>query len=142
MLVVPLDSTQRRQQPPRTPDPSNGAVFRPLLVPTQWTNGCAPGRRAAGMILTASFPLPKPTVSLSVISLVVSSCGYYKGQIDHRVAHEFAVHVATQRGLVERAQHRHPLRAQAVAPMRECHCRRPWLTPRSCTDQAPYCDQG
>lgn len=23
-----------------------------------------------------------------------------------------------------------------------CHCRRPWLTPRRCTDQAPHHDQG
>ena len=28
-----------------------------------------------------------PTVSLDVISLMASSCGYYKGQIEHRVAH-------------------------------------------------------
>jgi hypothetical protein len=79
----------------------------------------------------------KPTVSLDAISLVASSCGYYRGQIEHRVAHEFAVHVATQRGLAERTQHRHPPRAQPIAPMRECHCRRPWLTPRRCTDGGP-----
>src|SRR6266566_6140568 len=84
----------------------------------------------------------KPTVSLDVISLVASSCGYYRGQIEHRVAHAFSVHGATQRGLAERPQHRHPPRAQPVAPMRECHCRRPWLTPRRCTDQAPHRDQG
>ena len=64
----------------------------------------------------------KPTVSLDVISLVASSCGYYRGQIEHRVAHEFAVHVATQRGLAKRIQHRHPPRAQPVAPMQERHC--------------------
>jgi hypothetical protein len=29
---------------------------------------------------------PIPTVSLDVISLVASSCGYYKGQIEHRIA--------------------------------------------------------
>jgi hypothetical protein len=67
----------------------------------------------------------KPTVSLDVISLVASSCGYYKSQIAHRVAHKFAVYVATQRGLAERLQHRHPPRAQPVAPMRACHYRRP-----------------
>src|SRR5438046_885507 len=38
--------------------------------------------------------------------------GYYKGQIERRFAHSFAVHVATQRGLAERPQHRHPPRAQ------------------------------
>src|SRR5437773_10087198 len=38
-----------------------------------------------------------PTVSLDVISLVASSCGYYRSQIEQRAAHEFAVHVATQR---------------------------------------------
>ena len=84
----------------------------------------------------------KPIVSLDVISLVASSCGYYRGQIEHRVAHEFAVHVVTQRGLAERPPHRHPPRAQPVAPLRECHCRRPWLPPRRCTDQAPHRDQG
>ena len=83
-----------------------------------------------------------PTVSLDVISLVASSCGYDRGQIEQRAAHEFAVHVATQRGLAKRTQHRHPPPAQPVAPMRERPCRRPRLTPRRCTDQAPYRDQG
>jgi hypothetical protein len=87
------------------------------------------------------FALHKPTVSLDVISLVASSCGYYRGQIEHRVAHAFAVHLATQRGLAKRRQHRHPPHAQPVAPMREHHCRRPRLPPRSCTDQAPSRDQ-
>jgi hypothetical protein len=36
-----------------------------------------------------------PTVSLDVIPLVASSCWYYRGQIEPRTAHEFAVHVAT-----------------------------------------------
>ena len=80
----------------------------------------------------------RPTVSLDVISLVASSCGYYRGQIEPRAAHSFAVHVATQRGFAKRIQHRHPPRAQPVAPMRERHCRCPRLTPRRCTDQAPY----
>ena len=83
-----------------------------------------------------------PTVSLGVISLVASSCGYYRGQIEPRAAHEFAVHVATQRGRAKRIQHRHPPRAQPVAPLRERPCRRPRLPPRRCTDQAPYRDQG
>jgi hypothetical protein len=80
----------------------------------------------------------RPTVSLDVISLVVSSCGYDRGHIEHRVAQECAVLVATQRGRAERPQHHHPPRAQPVAPLRECNCRRPWLTPRRCTAQAPH----
>ena len=71
----------------------------------------------------------KPTISLDVISLVASSCGYYRGRIEHRAAHAFAVPVATQRGLAPRRQHRHPPRAQPVAPRRERHCRGPWLPP-------------
>ena len=39
----------------------------------------------------------RPTVSLDVISLVASSCWYYRSHIEQRAAHEFAVHVATQR---------------------------------------------
>src|SRR5207247_5601013 len=83
-----------------------------------------------------------PTVFLDVISLMASSYGYYSGHIEQHAAHEFAVHVATQRGLAKRIQHRHPPRAQPVAPRRERHCRRPRLPPRSCTDQAPSRDQG
>src|SRR2546428_1040324 len=83
-----------------------------------------------------------PTVCLDVISLVASSCGYDRGQIEQRAAHEFAVHVATQRGLAKRPQHRHPPRAQPVAPIRERHCRRPRRPPRRGTDQAPYPDKG
>src|SRR5262245_1303669 len=83
-----------------------------------------------------------PTVSLDVISLVASSCGYYRKQIEPCAAHEFAVHVATQRGLAQRRQHRHPPRAQPVAPMRERHCRGPRLPPRRGTDQTPYREQG
>src|SRR6266704_1377305 len=83
-----------------------------------------------------------PPVSLDVISLVASSCGYDRGHIEQRTAQEFAVHIATQRGLAKRLQHRHPPRAQPVAPMRERHCRRPRLTPRRGTDQAPSRDQG
>src|SRR5207247_3415249 len=79
----------------------------------------------------------KPTVSLDVISLVASSCGYYRGQIEQRAAHEFAVHVATQRGLAKCLQHRHSPRAPPVALLRERPCRRPRLTPRSGTAQAP-----
>ena len=60
----------------------------------------------------------KPTVSLDVIALVTSSCRYDRGQIEPHAAHEFAVHLATERGLAKRIQHRHPPRAQPVAPMR------------------------
>src|SRR6266446_7791033 len=38
-----------------------------------------------------------PAVSLDVISLVASSCGYDRGHIEHRAAHACAVHLATQR---------------------------------------------
>src|SRR5262249_28036617 len=54
----------------------------------------------------------RPTVCLDVISLVAGSCGYTRGEIEPRVAHEFPAHVATQRGRAERPQHRHPPRAQ------------------------------
>src|SRR5262249_4010856 len=40
-------------------------------------------------------PLSTPTVSLDVMCLVASSCGYGKGQIACRIAHSFAVHVAS-----------------------------------------------
>jgi hypothetical protein len=53
----------------------------------------------------------RPTVCLDVISLVASSCGYNRGEIEPRDAHEFTAHVAAQRGLAERPQHRHPPRA-------------------------------
>jgi hypothetical protein len=55
--------------------------------------------------------LVKPTVSLDVIALVASSCGYYRGHIEHCTAHEFAMYVATQRGRAKRLQHRQPPRA-------------------------------
>src|SRR5438270_10589456 len=44
--------------------------------------------------LNVSFHWHIPTVSLDVISLVASSCRYYRGQTEQRAAHEFAVHVA------------------------------------------------
>jgi hypothetical protein len=66
--------------------------------------------------LTGEYKL---TVWLEVISLVASSCGYYRGKIEQRVAHECTAHVATQRGLAERPQHRHPPCAQPVAPLQE-----------------------
>ena len=84
----------------------------------------------------------RPTVSLALIYLVASSCGYYRGQIEQRAVQKLAVHVAIQRGRAKRLQHRHPPRAQPVAPMRERHRRRPRLPPRRGTDQAPSRDQG
>jgi hypothetical protein len=62
--------------------------------------------------------VPKPTVSLDVMSLAASSCGYTRGEIKPRVAQEFTAHVAPQRGLAERPQPRYPPRAQPVAPVR------------------------
>ncbi len=90
----------------------------------------------------AATPGTIPTVCLDVIALVASSCRYNRGEIEPRVAHEFTAHVATQRGRAERPPHRHPPRAQPVAPLRECHGRRPRLPPRSCTAQAPHREQG
>jgi hypothetical protein len=58
-----------------------------------------------------------PAVCLDVISLVANSCGYSRGEIEPRIAHEFPAHVATLRGLAERPQHRHLPRAQTVAPL-------------------------
>jgi hypothetical protein len=63
-------------------------------------------------------------------------------QIEPCAAHEFTVHEATQRERAKRRQHRHPPRAQPVAPLRECHGGRPRLTPRRGTDQAPHREQG
>ena len=60
----------------------------------------------------------KPTVCLDVISLVASSCGHDSGHIEPRVMHELAGHWATDGGPTERPQHRHPLHAQPVAPVR------------------------
>src|SRR6516225_207776 len=89
-----------------------------------------------------TFKGTKPTVSLDVISLVSNSCGHYRDQIEPRAAHEFAMHMATQRELAKCRQHRHSPRAQPVALLRERHCRRPRLTPGSGTEQAPHREQG
>ena len=62
-----------------------------------------------------------PTVSLDVISLVASSCGYYRGHIEPCAAPKFAVPLATQRGCAKRKQHRLLPRAQPVAAPRERH---------------------
>ena len=101
-----------------------------------------PSRAGAARRLSVPHSSHRPTGSRDIISLVASRCGDSRGQIEHRVAHEFAVYVATQRGRAARPPHRHPLHAQPVASMRECPCRHRWLTPRSCTDQTSHRDQG
>ncbi len=62
--------------------------------------------------------LYRPTVCLDVISLVASSCGDTRGESEPRGAQSFAVHVASQRRLAERPQHRRPPRAQPSELMR------------------------
>jgi small subunit ribosomal protein S21 len=94
--------------------------------------------RTASTRVTLSIP----TVSLDVIALVASSYGYDRGPIEHRVTQECAGHVATPRGLAQRPPHRHPPRAQRVAPLRERPCRRPRLPARRGTAQAPHGGQG
>ena len=68
----------------------------------QATGDCFPSYATIARITGIHRSTVIPTVSLDVICLVASSCGYYRGHIVHRVAHSFAVHVATQRGLAER----------------------------------------
>jgi hypothetical protein len=84
----------------------------------------------------------RPTVCLEVIALVASSCGYYRGEIEQRVAQSCTVHVAIQRGRAKCPQHRHPPRAQPVTPRRECHGGWPRLPPRRDTAEAPHRAQG
>jgi len=84
----------------------------------------------------------RPTVSHDIISLVASSCGYYRGQNEHRAAHEFVGHVVTQRRTRETSTTPPSAARSAVAPVRERPCRRPRLAPRRYTDQAPSRDQG
>src|SRR5215475_10273425 len=112
----------------RTASHASGAQGHPSWCETR---GVTPSKRHYAL----------PTLSLDVTSLVANSCGYYRSQIEQRAAHEFAVHLATQRGRAKRLQHRHPPRAQPVAPLRERHCRRPRLTPGSGTEQAPHREQ-
>ena len=90
------------------------------------SKSCRPETSAIRTVPSGS---DKPTVYPDIISLVASSCGHYRGQIEPCAAHEFAVPVATPRGLAKRLQHHHPPRAQPAAPIREQHCRRPRLTP-------------
>ena len=113
-------------------------MSRPLSPGASWLSMAGRRLNKATEVLCST----RPTVCLDVIALVARSCEYDRGQIAHCAAQEFVVHVATQRGLTKRRQHRHPPRAQPVAPMRERHCRRPRLTPRSGTAQAPSRDQG
>ena len=86
--------------------------------------------------LTPALALSIPPVCLDVISLVASSCGYTRGEIEPRVAQSCTAHVATQRRRAERPPPRHPPCVQPVAPLWECHSGRPRLTPRRCTAQA------
>jgi hypothetical protein len=74
---------------------------------------------------------PKPTVSLDVNSLATSSCGYYRDQIEPHNAHEFVVHVATQRRGRETYTTPPSATCSAVAPVQEHHCRRPRLPPEA-----------
>jgi hypothetical protein len=115
---------------PRLPERTR--LFRLFTTHQDWTQVFLAAPTVLGVIDTYGIELlhPIPTVSLDIISWVASSCEYYRGQIEQHAAQEFAVHVATQRGLAKRRQHRHPPRAQPVAPLRERHCRRPRLTPR------------
>jgi hypothetical protein len=83
-----------------------------------------------------------PTVCLDIISLVASSCGYTRGEIERRVAQSCTAHVVPQRGLAERPPHRHPPRAQPVEPLQECYGSHPRLIPRCGTAQAPHREQG
>jgi hypothetical protein len=56
------------------------------------------------------------TVSLNAIAFVAGRCGYYTGQIACRLVQACAVYVATERGRVERPQHRHPPRLSSPRP--------------------------
>ncbi len=69
-------------------------------------------------------------------------CGYNSDQIARRVAHEWAVYWATQRGPAERTPHRHQQHAQPVAPVRQRQGRRPLLTPMGFPDRAPPSHEG
>src|SRR5262249_51672257 len=141
-----------------SPNRGSPALPQPCLVLSGSGRGCRCAPRSASLLVeyghatartsTALWHAacgkrvpqghPIPTVCLDLISLVTSSCEYYRGHIEPRTAHAFVVHVATQRGLATRRQPCHPLRAQPVAPLRERHCRRPRLPPRRCTAQAPH----
>jgi hypothetical protein len=69
-----------------------------------------------------------PPVSLAIMSWVASIGGDTRGAIAPRVAQACTARVATPRGVVACPHHRHPLRAQPVASMRECHRGRPRRT--------------
>src|SRR2546422_9449913 len=68
-----------------------------------------------GIMVTIRIGGEELLISLDVISLVASGCRYYRGHIEPRAAHEFAVPLATQRGLAKRIQHYHPPRAARCA---------------------------
>jgi hypothetical protein len=51
-----------------------------------WARRCRAHHHAVKRMAPQLVKLYRPTVSLDVISLVASSCGYYKGQIECRLA--------------------------------------------------------
>jgi len=84
----------------------------------------------------------RPPVSLDVMSLVASSCGYSRGYIEQHATQSFTVHAAPQTGRAKRLPHRHSPRVQFVVPVQEQRCRRPRLPPRRGTAQVSHHDQG
>ena len=93
--------------------PHHKAALRPLgarpalclYAPSSPPPASSPREAAAARwipprISALTRTVPIPTVSLDVISLVASSCGYYRGQIEHRVAHV----IRGARGDTERAR--------------------------------------
>jgi len=84
----------------------------------------------------------RPTVCLEVMSLMTSSCGYNRGE--RRATRCAIIHGA--RGDTERAREKFTTPLSAVRSarrlMREGHGGCPRLTPTSCTDAAPHCEQG
>jgi len=123
-----------------------GVACRSHAASTLWllgypAQGLARSHEAVTLAQQIDHPF-KPTVSLDVIAVVASSCGYSRGHIEPHAAQECTVHVATQRGRAKRLQHRHPPCVQPAAPMRECPCRRPRLPPRRGTAEAPSREQG
>ena len=52
-----------------------------------WARRCRAHHHAVKRMAPQLVKPYRPTVSLDVISLVASSCGYYKGQIECRLAH-------------------------------------------------------
>ncbi len=81
-------------------------------------------------------------VSITTICSINSNlCELLDIDMNHRrfcVVHRFEGSCKNPlKGRAKRLHHRHPPRAQPVAPLQEPPCRRPRLPPRRCTDQAP-----